>query len=376
MIAIAVASTKGSVPREAGTRMLVTSTEIFGTIGGGHLELRATQIARDMLASGGPSSLLRFPLSASLGQCCGGLVNLLFEPVMPAENWIGNILAFRQQGRRCIVVTPTQGSLAAGKLLVSAGEDVGSLGSEMRDREISAIAKQRLLGNQPSTLLTVASNEYFFEFIPAPDFNVVLFGAGHVGRAVIRILAELPCNITWIDSREEEFPAAIPHGVQKRVNDFPEDEVSSALPASYFLVMTHSHQLDQAICERILLRRDFAYFGLIGSLSKRRQFERRLMARGIPEGHLANMICPIGAGGIGSKEPMAIAVSVAAELLLQRQAILRRQAIQQRQGSFFDSTNIAKGRVHVPPQRNIIPPSPRAPIDTLAQSCPLHERRS
>ncbi len=318
-ISVAVASTKGSVPREAGTRMLVTAGEVFGTIGGGHLEFKAIEIARDMLSTGGSRQLQRFPLGASLGQCCGGLVNLLFEPVASNAGWVDQVSDIRQQGKACLAVTPVRGD--SGKLLLTADDQLGSLGSPALDVEAAAIASQRLSAKSGSTLLTVAGHEYFFELIPAPDFNVVLFGAGHVGRALVKILVDLPCGITWIDSREEEFPAKIPAQVDKRVNEFPEDEVAAAPPRSYFLVMTHSHQLDQAICERILRRNDFAYFGLIGSLSKRRQFERRLLACGITEDQLTDMVCPIGANGVASKEPMAIAISVAAELLQRHQVL-------------------------------------------------------
>ncbi len=318
-ISIAVASTKGSVPREAGTRMLVTPAEVFGTIGGGHLEFKAIEIARDMLSNGGSQQLQRFPLGASLGQCCGGLVNLLFEPVASNADWVDQVSDFSKQGKACLAVTPVRGD--TGKLLVTADDQLGSLGSATLDVEVAAIARQRLSGKDVSTLLAVAGIEYFFELIPAPDFNVVLFGAGHVGRALVKILADLPCSISWIDSRDEEFPTQIPSQVDKRVNEFPEDEVASAPSGSYFLVMTHSHQLDQAICERILRRNDFAYFGLIGSLSKRRQFERRLISRSIASDQIASMACPIGANGIASKEPMAIAIAVAAELLQRHQAL-------------------------------------------------------
>ncbi len=324
-ISVAVASTKGSVPREAGTRMLVTPAAVFGTIGGGHLEFKAIQIARELLVSGGALSLMRFPLGASLGQCCGGLMNLLFEPVPADASWVDDILGIRRTGKGCLAVTPVRGNAAAGKLIVAEDACLGSLGHEMLDIEMAAIAKRRLAMSEVSTLLAIAGESYFFERIPAPDFNVVLFGAGHVGRALVRILADLPCNLTWVDSREEEFPLEMPKGVAKCVNDFPEGEVASAPAGSYFLVMTHSHQLDQVICKHILLRQDFAYFGLIGSLSKRRQFERRMAARGIPADRFAGMTCPIGVGGIESKEPMAIAVSVVAELLARHRELQSRQ---------------------------------------------------
>ena len=324
-VSIAVASTKGSVPREAGTRMLVTPAEVVGTIGGGHLEFKSIQIAREILASAGASTLIRFPLGASLGQCCGGLVNLLFEPVAPDAGWVDALLLFQQQGKRCIAVTQARGTGSAGKLLVAGNERIGSLGGESLDREAAAIAMQRLAVSPFSTLLSLAGEEYFFEFIPTIDFNIAIFGAGHVGRAMVKILAELPCGITWVDSREKEFPSEIPSSVEKRVSDLPEDEVAGMPAGSYFLVMTHSHQLDLAICERILSRKDFDYFGLIGSLSKRRQFTRRLIAYGIPAARVDEMVCPIGVDGIATKEPMAIAVSVVTEMLRQRAALQRAQ---------------------------------------------------
>jgi xanthine dehydrogenase accessory factor len=128
-------------------------------------------------------------------------------------------------------------------------------------------------------------------------------------------LAHIDCRIQWIDTRDEAFPAAIPENVVCVTTDTPEAEVAAAPAGAYFLVMTHSHPQDEALAERILARDDFAYFGLIGSVSKRRQFERRLEARGVPPARLAAMTCPIGIDGIAGKEPEVIAIAVAAELL-------------------------------------------------------------
>jgi xanthine dehydrogenase accessory factor len=153
------------------------------------------------------------------------------------------------------------------------------------------------------------------DIVRVPDFSIVLFGAGHVGRAVVRTLAHIDCRIQWIDTRDEAFPAAIPENVVCVTTDTPEAEVALAPAGAYFLVMTHSHPQDEALAERILARDDFAYFGLIGSVSKRRQFERRLEARGVPPARLAAMTCPIGIDGIAGKEPEVIAIAVAAELL-------------------------------------------------------------
>ena len=229
--------------------MLVTRDDVIGTIGGGHLEYSAIDIARRQLGGTEVQTMRRFPLGASLGQCCGGVVNLTFEPVSPD----------------------------------------------------SALADQ--------------VERYFRDAVSAPDFSIVVFGAGHVGRSLAVMLGEIPCRVTWVDTRDDAFPSGLSDNIDAIVTDAPEVEVDAAPRASYFLVMTHSHALDETLTERILRRGDFAYFGLIGSLSKRRQFERRLTARGIDPALFARLTCPIGIGRIPGKEPGVIAIAVVAELL-------------------------------------------------------------
>jgi xanthine dehydrogenase accessory factor len=149
---------------------------------------------------------------------------------------------------------------------------------------------------------------------PAP-LHVVLFGAGHVGHALIALLGQLPCVVQWVDERDELFPDEVPANVQLEPTDTPEAIVDTAPPGAYFLVMTHNHALDFTLTERIMRRRDFAYFGLIGSKTKRVKFERRLLERGIDPERLAEIVCPIGVAGIVDKAPSSIAVAVCAELL-------------------------------------------------------------
>jgi xanthine/CO dehydrogenase XdhC/CoxF family maturation factor len=112
----------------------------------------------------------------------------------------------------------------------------------------------------------------------------------------------------------------VPANVEVVATDVPEAEVDAAPADAFFLVMTHSHALDEALTQRILQRADFAYFGLIGSTSKRHQFERRLLARGFQPAQLAAITCPIGIDGIENKHPSAIAIAVAAELLQRYEA--------------------------------------------------------
>ncbi|EJL04762.1 MULTISPECIES: xanthine dehydrogenase accessory protein XdhC [Pseudomonas] len=222
----------GSTPRNAGSKMVISTRQIFDTIGGGHLEYKAMEIARQMLASGQQTTHLeRFSLGASLGQCCGGVTVLLFEPM-------GQVQA-----------------------------------------------------------------------------QIAVFGAGHVGRALVPLLASLPCKVRWIDSREAEFPEHLPHGVRKIVSEEPLDEVDELPAGSYCIVMTHNHQLDLELSAAILKRNDFAYFGLIGSKTKRVKFEHRLRDRGFNSSTLQRMRCPMGIGEVKGKLPVEIAISIAGEII-------------------------------------------------------------
>jgi xanthine dehydrogenase accessory factor len=153
---------------------------------------------------------------------------------------------------------------------------------------------------------------------PVPHYgpmHIVLFGAGHVGHALVTLLGALPCVVQWVDERDELFPDEVPANVQIEATDTPAAIVDEAPAGAYFIVMTHNHALDFELTERIMRRRDFAWFGLIGSKTKRVKFERRLMERGVDEERLGEMTCPIGVTGIVDKAPSSIAVAVAAQLM-------------------------------------------------------------
>jgi xanthine dehydrogenase accessory factor len=321
-VLVTVASIKGSAPREPGAKMIVTAGDAHGTIGGGHLEHQAIAIARDLIACGGGGALRRFPLGASLGQCCGGLVNLLFDPVIAAADWVDTLATFRRDGIPCVLVTAAYGAAHAGKLVVTSACAIGTLGAGL-DMQAAEIARELLAGSEGARLKQIGDPEapalLLFEPQRVADFSIVLFGAGHVGRALVPVLAALPCRITWVDSRDDQFPRDLPANVTVACTDAPTSEVDAAAPGSYFLVMTHSHALDQELAESILARGDFAYFGLIGSVSKRRAFEKRMENRGVPPARFGAMTCPIGVPGISGKEPAAIAIAVAAELLQVRE---------------------------------------------------------
>jgi xanthine dehydrogenase accessory factor len=307
-VLVTVASAKGSVPREAGTKMLVWRDGVASTIGGGHLELKAIEIARDMLASASPADLRRFPLGASLGQCCGGAATLLFEPIARRAAWIDDVLALERGGTAYVIATSERGG---GKRIVTAGTST--------DDPLALKARVQL-GADAATLEWLDGERWLLDPAVPPELHVLLFGAGHVGRALARVLGTLPCSVVWVDARDEEFPNDAPPNARIEATDAPLAEVAAAPPGSCFLVMTHSHALDFELTEAILARGDFRYFGLIGSRTKRRSFEQRLGQRGIDAATLARMTCPIGVPGVPGKEPEVIAVATAAQLLQLRSA--------------------------------------------------------
>jgi xanthine dehydrogenase accessory factor len=209
-------------------------------------------------------------------------------------------------------------------LIVEAEATRGSLGDPALDAAACAAARALLATRSGTTLQTLrcaARDEtVLLDPLYPCDWHIVLFGAGHVGQALVRTLADLPCRITWVDTRDMQFPTTTPSQVTTIATDTPEAEVDAAPAGATFLVMTHSHALDQSLTERILRRGDFAWFGLIGSKTKRRQFEHRLRARGLSAQQLEAMTCPIGVDGIEDKLPAAIAIAVAAQVLQVREA--------------------------------------------------------
>jgi len=264
-VVVTLDSVIGSAPREAGCRMIITVDKTFGSIGGGNLEFEATAHAQSLLAKESlPGQQQRpFALGPALNQCCGGSVTLLFE----------------------CYETNVPGWLE--ELMDEAGIET----------------------------LETADGKWRLELIGVPLKPLILFGAGHVGHAVARLLADLPFEVTWVDSRPDVFPDRPGPNINAVESVNMLNEVSKALPGSIFVVMTHSHQLDEDICFEVLSRGDFAWLGLIGSVTKRRRFVQRLAQRGIGETKLDQLVCPIGLSGIKGKQPATIALSLVAQLM-------------------------------------------------------------
>lgn len=267
---VSVVRAEGSVPREEGARMVVTPAGFHGTIGGGTLEWKALAEAQRLLGKPRAVKMLTQSLGPDLGQCCGGRVTLAVESFDQASLAEARALAAREEGGPFTL---------AGRLPGVAAERFGE-------------ARR----------------------------SVLLFGAGHVGRAVMLALAPLPYDVIWSDPRPEAFPGAVPQNVQAIAGN-PLEVVAGARDDSLAFIMSHSHPLDLAIAEAALRNPAIARVGVIGSATKRARFERRLQEAGVDSGRVKSMICPIGVGGIRSKLPAAIAVSVAAQVITLDEAL-------------------------------------------------------
>ena len=231
-VLVTVLSQRGSTPRDSGSKMVFARDASFGSIGGGHLEYRAAEIAGELLADDSEGQRLEyFPLGPRVGQCCGGAVHLLFE-------------AFRGEA-----------------------------------------------------------------------LNIAVFGAGHVGRALVPILAQLPAKLHWIDSRESFAGLAACENVERLHSSEPAEEVRDLPPDTYYVILTHNHQQDYDILRAVLDRADAAYVGLIGSETKWRRFRMRLAHQGYAETRWQAVRCPVGLAQVPGKLPVEVAVSIAAEVL-------------------------------------------------------------
>ena len=233
-----------------------------------------------------------------------------------------------------ILVVKTQGSApreAGTRMWVSATETRGTIGGGNLEYSALKIAREMLLSGESKRERRFALGDslgqccggsvtlqfFLTEKIDStvkPEFHVILFGAGHVGKEVARILERLPCSLTWVDPRPDIFPEKISSNTKAVIEEEPAWMVDEAPPGACYLVMTHSHALDLELVERILRRKDYKFLGLIGSETKAAKFRNRLRQRGFTEQQLNTLVSPIGLFKSG-KHPAEVAVSAVAQLL-------------------------------------------------------------
>ena len=379
VVRVSVIAVDGSAPRDAGSFMLVTRDTIEQTIGGGRLEYEAIGKARQLLQTHGEIGLLWrretcvYPLGPALGQCCGGVARLLFEVLTCRE--IKTFAGTAGAGNPSAVLpSAVLSSAALSSALVPPALVIRPCASGRppiiaSDRKadyalpvhVARIVKDMLSGARPrlATFIKVhngpdnrsysrpnrqshdgpdhqtddGSNNplnsrhdaWYIEPVGATRMPLYIYGAGHVGRAIVKALAPLQFDIRWVDIARDRFPQDMPLHAVPVITATPQDLAGQSAAGVFHLVLTFSHALDMAICQALLVRDDFAFLGLIGSETKRARFLRRLRDSGIPDAALARLISPIGLSNIRGKDPATIAVSVAAQLietleLLQKQA--------------------------------------------------------
>ncbi len=291
LVRVVIAAHEGSSPREPGAAMLVWPSGQSGTIGGGALEWQAAERARGLLDAGGEAQTERAALGPALGQCCGGAVTLVFE---------------RFDAARLEELAPGAEALLTRPVEPRAPREVPLAVQRMRARARS--------GAEPPAARLVQG--WLVEPVVAPTRPLWVWGAGHVGRALVAMAAPLPdFDITWLDFARARFPAEIPDPATPLWAENPAALVRHAPREGEHLIMTHSHALDLELCHA-LLEHGFAYAGLIGSRSKWARFRARLRSLGHADASISRITCPIGTPELG-KHPQAIAVGTIAGLLRQ-----------------------------------------------------------
>ncbi len=297
----------GSTPRELGAKMIVTSDRSIGTVGGGALEHAVIARARNLLRENELDLIIdEFPLGPALGQCCGGRMRVLYER-MDANDaaWIKEardvtdaksftIDRERQSDRwfrRCVSQLPDDSNNQSAFLFF-----------DLNGRRL------------PDAPVDVARLASIREIIRDDRPHVYVFGAGHVGAAIVHLLQTLPAKTTWIDQRADRFPEKMNERVTIVETNDEIDIVARASENAYYFVLTHDHQLDYDITLEILRREDTAFCGLIGSKTKRARFEKRFRRAGITDEAITKLRSPIGADILADKKPEMIALCAVVEM--------------------------------------------------------------
>ncbi|SDU09528.1 xanthine dehydrogenase accessory protein XdhC [Stappia sp. ES.058] len=297
-VLVTVVAVEGSAPREAGARMVVDAGRRFhGTIGGGMLEYQTIEAAAaNARAVQDGFRLERMSLGPDLGQCCGGRITLALETI--------------SRKRRAEVDRLAR--------LEADGLFVTSMSIPENDAPSRRVVSDERCQLQDGARVLLKENTLYERF-GNETTPVMLFGAGHVGKALVLALAPLPFSVIWIDNRAEVFPARVPANVRTVLATDPLHDAASTPAGADVLVMTHDHGLDLAIADVALRCRGIAGVGMIGSETKAARMRSRLLSAGHDAGLLdAAFRCPVGISGIASKLPAAIAASIAAELIMRR----------------------------------------------------------
>jgi xanthine dehydrogenase accessory factor len=291
---VTVVRVTGSTPRHVGAAMLVLpDRSIVGTIGGGRIELAAIDAAVEV-AAGAPARRVTHHLVRDLAMCCGGAMELYIDPIAPSRAALERAITAAARREPCLLVTPLDGS----------------------PRRVEPLAPA--VAARPAPWL---DGDCLHQPV-LPPARVLLFGAGHVARAIGPVVARVGFEVTVCDDGEVEQLARRPAWAVRLVDSFELSDVERELgplgAGDHALVVTRDHAIDERIVGQLLQRDAMSYVGLIGSRGKVGRFRRRLLARGaVTEASWARLHAPIGLD-IGAETPDEIAIAVAAELVMVR----------------------------------------------------------
>lgn len=255
---------------------------------------------------------------------------------MHPETWFDALHHCQQQGKSYVLVTllATAGSTpreGGSKMLVCDDSTFDTIGGGHLEFAVIKQARDLLIDNSCTQKVEHyplssklgqccgGATNVLFEVFTQHSQHMAIFGAGHVAKALVPILAQLPLQISWIDNRQELLNAITDNPLASNVktiySDSPAEHVVSLPSQAWALVMTHNHQLDFDIVTSALKRADMPYVGMIGSDTKARRFKTRLAHKGMSDTDIARLISPVGLLDIPGKRPIEVAVSMAAQLI-------------------------------------------------------------
>ncbi|QSP95363.1 xanthine dehydrogenase accessory protein XdhC [Marinobacter salinisoli] len=250
----------------------------------------------------------------------------------PRLTWYQAVADCEARGEPYVLITVlgVTGSVPrepASKMVVTGEHSYDTIGGGHLEYQICQQARERLARRDYTSELAHfplgarlgqccgGSVSVLLEARPGCEQELVIFGAGHVARALVAILAELPWRVTWVDSRAGQFPAQVPDNVRVHHTDDPVADAPALCSGKQVLILTHNHQLDFDLCRTLLSAGGCAGIGLIGSDTKAERFRQRLDHRGFPAQQINTIRCPVGRTDVPGKRPMEVAVSIIAELL-------------------------------------------------------------
>lgn len=251
---------------------------------------------------------------------------------MRAQQWFDAVQKLQHKGEAYALITVLgcSGSTPrdqSSKMVVSAEKTYDTIGGGHLEFVVTNKARQLLGDNKDTQQIDHfplaaslgqccgGSATVLIETFVVCRLQLAVFGAGHVAKALMNIVSDLPCQVSWVDSRQELFPPMVGTNIKTIVSDDPTYEMENLPAGAYALILTHNHQLDYELTETALKHGHLQHIGLIGSDTKAQRFVRRLQSRGFSAADIERVSCPVGLTEVAGKLPMEVAVSIAAELI-------------------------------------------------------------